>query len=124
MQPHVHALITDTCWDREGNAQPIPDMDIADKHGIEKLFAGLVFKMLLEKGMIVEELVDNMRSWKHSGFSVHCSKPIKTDDPHPQKGSEAGYPLRGSTERFEVMRLLFVFRLKEDSGKWGQCKAY
>jgi len=83
--PHVHALITDTCWDREGNAQPIPDMDIADKHGIEKLFASLVFKMLLEEGMISEELVDNMRSWKHSGFSVYCAEPIEVCDDNGRK---------------------------------------
>ncbi len=64
--PHVHALITDTCWDREGNYYPMPEMDTSDIKGIEKLFAGLVFKMLSEEGMISEELVENMRSWKHS----------------------------------------------------------
>jgi hypothetical protein len=27
--------------------------------------------MLLEEGMISEDLVENKNSWKHSGFSVH-----------------------------------------------------
>ncbi len=83
--PHVHALITDTCWDREGNCYPVPEIDTADVHGIEKLFAGLVFKMLLKENMISEELVENMRNWKHSGFSVHCGKPIKADDTNGRK---------------------------------------
>ena len=25
--PHVHALIIDTCWDREGNCYPMPEID-------------------------------------------------------------------------------------------------
>jgi hypothetical protein len=66
--PHVHALITDTCWNMEGNCYPMPEIDTADLQGIEKLFAGLVFKMLLKEGMISEKLVKNMNSWKHSGF--------------------------------------------------------
>ena len=83
--PHVHALITDTCWDREGNVFPMPEISTADIQGIEKLFAGLVFKMLLEEGMIAEELVENMRSWKHNGFSVHCGKPIEACDDNGRK---------------------------------------
>lgn len=54
--PHVHALITDACWDREGNCYPMPEISTADVQGVEKLFAGLVFRMLLEEGMISEEL--------------------------------------------------------------------
>jgi hypothetical protein len=83
--PNVHALITDTCWDREGNYYPMPGIDTSNVQGIEKLFASLVFKMLLEENMISEELVENMNSWKHSGFSVHCGKPVKADDINGRK---------------------------------------
>jgi hypothetical protein len=83
--PHVHALITDTCRDREGNCYTMPEISTTDIQGIEKLFAGLVFRTLLEEGMISEELVENMRSWKHSGFSVHCGKPIKACDADGRK---------------------------------------
>ena len=97
--PHVHALITDACWDREGNCYPMPEINTADIKGIEKLFAALVFKMLLEEGMISEELTENMRSWKHSvsgisrepqacgysGFSVHYGEPINADDQNGRK---------------------------------------
>ncbi len=78
-------ILTDTCWDRDGNAQPMPKIDPADIHGVEKLFASLVFKMLLEENMISEELVDSMNSWKHSGFSVHCGTPINADDTNGRK---------------------------------------
>ena len=64
--PHVHALITDTCWDREGNYYPRPEIDTAGLQVLEKLFAGLIFRMLLEEDMISEELVEKMRSWSLS----------------------------------------------------------
>ena len=35
--------------------------------------------------MISEELVKNMCSWKHSGFSVHCGKHIKACDANGRK---------------------------------------
>ena len=83
--PHVHALITDTCRDREGNCYPMPEIYTPDLQVIEKLFAGLVFKMFLEEGMIAEKLVDKMRSWKHSGFSVYCGEPIEACDDNGRK---------------------------------------
>ncbi len=63
----------------------MPDLDSADIHGIERVFADLVFRMLLKENMISEELVKNMCSWKHSGFSVHCGKPIKACDADGRK---------------------------------------
>lgn len=83
--PHVHALITDTCWDREGNIIPMPNMGSADIHGVEKLFACLIFRMLLEENMISEKLVEDMNSWKHSGFSLHRGSSIKADDEDSRK---------------------------------------
>ena len=83
--PHVHALITDTCWDREGNCYLMPEMDTTDIKWIQKLFVDLVFKMLLEEGMISEELVENMNSWKHSGFNVYRGNPIEACDANGRK---------------------------------------
>ena len=83
--PHVHALITDTCWDRKGKCCAVPEMNTTDIQRIEKLFAGLVFKMFLEEDMISKELVAKMRSWKHSGFNVYRGKPIRADDTNGRK---------------------------------------
>ena len=63
----------------------MPDMDPSDIHGVEKLFAGLVFRMLLKENMISKELVENLRSPKHSGFSVHRGKPIEACDDNGRK---------------------------------------
>ncbi len=35
--PHAHALITDTRWDREGNYYPMPEIDTADLQGISPI---------------------------------------------------------------------------------------
>ncbi len=57
--PHVHALITDSCRDRQVSQYPMPEISTADLKVIEELFAALVFRMLLEEGMVSEEL-----AWK------------------------------------------------------------
>ena len=62
------------------------EIDTADLQAIEKLFAGLIFKMLLKEGMISEELVENMNSWKQSGFSVHSGSAIMAEDEDSRKG--------------------------------------
>ncbi len=41
--------------------------------------------MLLKEEMISGELVTNMRSWKHSGFSVHRGSSIKAEDEDSRK---------------------------------------
>ena len=66
--PHVHSLITNACWDREGNQYVMAEIGTADLKIIEELFAASVFKMLLKENMISKELVGKMSSWKHSGF--------------------------------------------------------
>ena len=57
----------------------------SDILGIVKLFVDLVFTMLLEDEMIAEKLVCNMRSWKHSGFSVYRAEPIEARDYNGRK---------------------------------------
>ncbi|MBN2256327.1 MAG: transposase zinc-binding domain-containing protein, partial [Anaerolineaceae bacterium] len=83
--PHVHALITDACWDREGNQYHMPQISDSDLKVIEELFAAYVFRILLDEDMISEELVERMRIWKHSGFSVYCGEPIEACDDNSQK---------------------------------------
>ena len=36
--------------------------------------------MLVEEGLLAEELARKLLSWKHSGFSVHNGKPVKRND--------------------------------------------
>ena len=83
--PHVHALITDACWDRQGKQYHMPEFSDGDLEIIERLFAASVFKMLLKENMISKELVEKMSSWKHSGFSVHSGSPVKVEDEASRK---------------------------------------
>jgi len=41
------------------------------KH-LEEIFRHKVFKMLLSKGKITQDMVDMLMDWRHSGFNVFC----------------------------------------------------
>jgi hypothetical protein len=51
----------------------------------KSILHSLVFTMLLEEGMISEDLMENMRNWKHSGFSINCAEPIEACDDNGRK---------------------------------------
>jgi ribosomal protein S27E len=68
--PHVHALVTCGAFTPEGNFLPVPEFDV------ERLCADwqeAVFALYLAQGKIEPEVVENMRAWPHSGFSVDQS---------------------------------------------------
>lgn len=44
---------------------------------LEEIFRHKVFKMLLSKGKITEDLVDMLMKWLHSGFNVFCGPRIQ-----------------------------------------------
>ena len=53
----------------EGTLLPLPKLATEP---FLKLWEQEVFALLLPQGKITEEVVANIRSWKHSGFSVKC----------------------------------------------------
>jgi hypothetical protein len=66
--PHVHLLVTDGVFDREGTFERFTYFDT---HLMERLFRAEVLRLLVSKGLISQDVVDNLLSWPHSGFSVH-----------------------------------------------------
>ena len=44
---------------------------------LEEIFRHKVFKMLLSKGKITEDLIDMLMKWRHSGFNVFCGPRIQ-----------------------------------------------
>lgn len=44
---------------------------------LENTFRHKVFKMLLSKGKITEDLVQMLLGWRHSGFNVFCGPKIQ-----------------------------------------------
>ena len=48
----------------DGEFEPAPAIDAKT---VRELFEAKVFSMLREKGLVSQEIVDKIRSWKHTG---------------------------------------------------------
>ena len=77
MHPHIHALVTEGVFLPDGTFLPLPKLA---SEPFLKLWEQEVFALLLAEGKITEEVVANMRSWKHSGFSVDQSVRLEAGD--------------------------------------------
>jgi hypothetical protein len=66
--PHLHALVTDGTFAPDGTFLPLPPIDTEP---FEKLWQNHVFDLLLQHQKINEPVIEQMRTWRHSGFSVH-----------------------------------------------------
>jgi Putative transposase len=76
--PHIHALVTEGVFRPESGAfLMLPKLATEP---FLKLWEQEVFALLLAEGKITEEVVQNMRSWKHSGFSVDQSVRLEAGD--------------------------------------------
>jgi hypothetical protein len=77
--PHVHAIVTDGVFIRDTPDHflcvPPPDME-----RVRQLWEGRVFHLLLAAGKIDVALAEQIRSWKHSGFSVDGSVRLVAGD--------------------------------------------
>ena len=49
-----------------------------DTGALRQLFEAFIFGMLLGKGLISTDMVEKIRSWKHTGFHVYCGPPLQT----------------------------------------------
>jgi hypothetical protein len=78
--PHIHAVVAEGVFTESGHFVSIPDIR---KNRAVELWQGRVFALLLDAHKINDEIAGNMRSWKHSGFSVDISVRI-------EKGDKAG----------------------------------
>lgn len=66
--PHVHALATRGGWTRSGEWIPVP---YVDEGAAEELFRHKVLALLRGRGLLREERIDLLLSWRRSGFSLH-----------------------------------------------------
>jgi hypothetical protein len=71
---------------------------------MEEVFKHKVFKFLLSKGKITQELIDLHSTWLHSGFNVFCGERIQPGD---EKAMEnlARYIVRAS---FSQERMAYI----------------
>ena len=75
--PHIHVLITCGAFTPEGDFLEFPEFDM------ERLLVAwqdAVFELYLAEEKIEAEVVENMRSWEHSGFSVDQSVFLPAGD--------------------------------------------
>jgi hypothetical protein len=68
------------------------------------LFVTRVFKMLLSKGIITQDLVSMLLSWHHSGFNVFCGPRIQPGDGQAMENL-ARYIIRAS---FSQERMTYI----------------
>ena len=73
--PHVHALVTRGGWTVSGEWIPVP---YVDERAAEELFRHKVLGLLRGRGLLSQERIELLLSWRRSGFSVHnrvCAHP-------------------------------------------------
>jgi hypothetical protein len=78
--PHVHALCSRGGWTACGDWIPLP---YVDEGAAEKLFRHKVLALLRRKGLLSQERIELLSSWRRSGFSVHNRVFV-----HPRDGRE------------------------------------
>jgi len=75
--PHVHALVTRGGWTGSGEWVPVP---YVDERAAEQLFRHKVLGLLRRRGLLSQERIDLLLSWRRSGFSVHNRVYAHPDD--------------------------------------------
>ena len=75
--PHVHALVTRGGWDSHGAWVPVP---FVSGEAAAPVFRHRVFSFLRRAGLLHQERIRLLLSWRHSGFSVHTSVTVPRDD--------------------------------------------
>lgn len=75
--PHIHGIALDGGIDKTGTFERLPELDTLK---LETLFSDKVFRALRRENLITDDVIDNMRSWQHSGFSVFSAEPLMGDD--------------------------------------------
>ena len=75
--PHIHTLVTCGAFTPQGELLQVPELDI---ERLEAAWREAVFALYLAEEKIGPEVVENMRGWQHSGFSVDQSVFLPAGD--------------------------------------------
>ena len=66
--PHLHAIVSDGCFSKNGDFHMDPGFMLED---LEEIFQYEVLKILKKEGKITDTVIENILSWRHSGFNVY-----------------------------------------------------
>ena len=72
--PHLHVVLTDGGWLPDGTFRHLLAFDSS---AVEKLFRAEVLRLLMAGCKIREEVVENLLTWRRSGFSVHAGARVE-----------------------------------------------
>ena len=75
--PHVHALVADGAFNKEGEFLQLPYFDA---RLVEEVFRRRVLERLHRAERLSEEFLRSLLGWVHSGFSVHGEQTVLADD--------------------------------------------
>ena len=75
--PHAHAVVPRGGWVACGEWVPVPYLDAL---AAERLFRHKVLSFLKQEGLLSEERIELLLSWRHSGFSVDMSVKVEPED--------------------------------------------
>jgi hypothetical protein len=76
-RPHLHALVPDAVWTRDGRRLSISYLD---PHTMTRVFQAKVLRMLVDEHRLTPEFAARLLSWRHSGFQVYRAEPVEPDD--------------------------------------------
>ena len=90
--PHIHALVSDLLWNCDGISSRTgwPDSGV-----LTLPFQHHVLEMMVSKRRLSPQFAHQLRSWRHRGFQVYCSRSVAPDD-KPALEHLAAYILRPS----------------------------
>ena len=78
LNPHTHAICSDGVFDPEANFHPVAKMD--SESGMI-IFREKIFRMLKANNRISDKLINKLRQWRYSGFSVYNEGVVEEDKP-------------------------------------------
>ena len=81
-QPHIHALVADGAFQDNGVFRVLPPIPT---DYLEQALREAVFEFLKGENCIDEPLIDKLRAWKHTGFSVHNGVRVRGSDGEGRK---------------------------------------
>jgi len=75
--PHIHALVSCGAFTSEGDFLEFTEFDM---DSLLHAWQEAVFELYLAEGKIEPQVVENMRTWKHTGFSIDQSVYLPAGD--------------------------------------------
>lgn len=75
--PHLHVMASSGCFTDNGT---FIEGISPNANDLFAPFAKAVLRMLKKEKVISPAVINNMSTWQHSGFNIHCGNPVSFSD--------------------------------------------